>query len=108
MATGKAAKQGAGDLSDILGGDREPEHIAADAVGNIVADDAGDAGQEPAQRQAHQEAQADELPALRDEGLRDQQQRRDGKRADDDVPMADAVGELAKARSRQDGAKRRR
>ena len=49
---------------------------------------------EAAERKTHQEAQPDQLPAIGDEGLWNEQQRRDGKGADHDVPMADAVGEF--------------
>ncbi len=70
-------------------------------VGDAVADEGGDRRQESGERQSHQEAQSHELPAVADEGLRDEEKRRRQKTADNDLPGADAVGESAEPRRRE-------
>src|SRR5271165_6687594 len=95
MAADKAAENRPRDLADEIRRGRIAEHAADDGVGHAVANDAGDAGHQAAERKPHEEAQDDELPARGDEGLRDQEQPSDQGRDDDDLPMPDAIGEPA-------------
>ncbi len=69
-----------------------------------MSDDAADTGQKTTQCQAHQKAQANQLPGLRDEGLRDQQEGCDRQCTDDDACVADTVCQTAKPGGRQDAA----
>src|ERR1700733_14906734 len=91
-----AADEAAADRAEYLAGILRRYRIAQDAAGDrlrhVVADDAGDAGQEAAERQPHQETQNDELPAVGHERLRDQQRCGNPKRDVDDAPMANAIG----------------
>ena len=72
MAADIAAGEGADHLADILRRHGITEDAAGDRLRHVVADDTRDTRLKPAKRNTHQEAQYDELPAIGDEGLRDQ------------------------------------
>ena len=106
MAADESAAQRSQHLSGILGRNRIAQNAARDGVRDVVADDAGDAWHQTAQRQPHEKAQDDQLPAAGHERLRDQQQSGQAERNVDDPPVADTVSQLAQARRGQDAAQR--